>query len=33
MKLVDVTEANIALSPQISDDTLLARNLQVLRDE
>ena len=33
MKLVDVTEANIALSPQISDETLLQRNLQALRDE
>lgn len=33
MKLVDVTEANIALSPQISDDTVLARNLQALRDD
>ena len=33
MKLVDVTEANIALSPQISDETQLQRNLQALRDE
>lgn len=33
MKLVDVTEANIALSPQVSDETLLGRNLQILRDE
>ena len=33
MKLVDVTEANITLSPQISDETLLQRNLQALRDE
>ena len=33
MKLVDVNQANISLSPQISDETLLQRNLQALRDE
>lgn len=33
MKLVDVSEANLTLSPQISDETLLQRNLQALRDE
>ena len=33
MKLVDVNQANIPLSPQISDETLLQRNLQALRDE
>ena len=33
MKVVDVTVANITLSPQISDEPRLQRNLQALRDE
>ena len=33
MKLVDVSAANIPLSPQISDETILQRNLQTLRVE
>lgn len=33
MKLVDVSAANIPLSPQISDETILQRNLQTLREE
>ncbi|MFU0919774.1 cytoplasmic protein [Kluyvera sichuanensis] len=33
MKLVDVNQANISLSPPVSDETLLQRNLQALRDD
>ncbi len=33
MKLVDVSATNIALSPQLSDETILQRNLQTLREE
>lgn len=33
MKLVDVNQANISLSQPVSDETLLQRNLQALRDD
>ena len=33
MKLVDVTAMNIASSPTLSDETILQRNLQTLREE
>lgn len=33
MKLVEVSNANLTASPPLSDDALLQRNRQVLRDE